>query len=437
MRSSYVHTTGSIPETNELKLIDKYVDWYLFSLIGGMSQQNFGFNTLHQITEDIKKYRIILNNNDKKFIIDSGGYSIIAGQVSPRDVNKFIECYSMFLEKDALDNCSYIMSLDIPIFLKYPKNNTVKYIYEANTKSISESVKILKKNPELYEKFVFVYQFKIPKQNKIWKQIYDEQFRNDENLRNFAIGGLVGLRGITNIKFSPFIAPAYRCLKHISDRNLDFRSLIHILGIYHYHDRTILAFMNKLFDKYTEDEKFKTHITYDTINYTLSGLYKLREQIVFIPEDDKYIYDYSYNLIDKIDRIIFDENILKIIKTDLQKILNNEQVNDVRISSLINTITQVIIDRIIIEELEKNNILDLFIECKSFNIFKLKFRPILKMLEQKYPPIFGGRTEKNLKNFQFVYAMDDWWRNNRDETELEKLMEKFISLIGFPFDLQE
>jgi hypothetical protein len=56
-------------------------------------------------------------------------------------------------------------------------------------------------------------------------------------------------------------------------------------------------------------------------------------------------------------------------------------------------------------------------------------------LEKKYPLIFGNRTKKNLINFQYCFAFNSWWKNERDEKELEKLMEKFISLIDFPFDI--
>ena len=245
----YVHTTGEVVEPNQLKLIDKYVNNYLFSLIGGMRQNQFGYNTLHTITEEIKKYRQVLDNG-RKFFVDSGGYSIIAGQVSPRDVSKFIECYDMFLERDAPDNCDYIFSLDIPIFLKYPQQNNIKTIYEANSRSISSSLKVLEKNPKLFDKFVFVWQFKLLKQYNIWKRIYNENNIESSPIKHFGIGGLVSLRGITGIKFSPFISMAYKCLKIIHDKNINDTSILHILGVYHLHDRVIMSFLHKLFNRY-------------------------------------------------------------------------------------------------------------------------------------------------------------------------------------------
>jgi len=437
--AQYVHTTGDIIAPNQLKLIDSYVTNYLFSLIKGLRQNNFGYNTLHTVSQEIIEYRKILGS-DRKFFIDSGGYSIIAGQVSPRDTSKFIECYNTFLEKDAMDNCDYIFSLDIPIFLKYPESNNIKTIYTANAKSVSESVKILKKNPELYKKFVFVWQFKILKQYNIWKQIYKEFLENDANLQNFAIGGLVSLRGITGIKFSPFIALTYKILKILYEKNLEVNSILHILGVYHLHDRVIMPFLNKLFNNYyLKDRKNSVQITYDTVNYALSGLYKLKEQLMFIPIENSsgssYISGYAHDLIDKMHVVIPDESVLEVVKRDLNCVLAGKNVENTTVTSLLNVITQTTIDKIINEELDRNNIVELFVTCENFNKFKNQIMPILLNLEQKYPLIFGNRTKKNLLNFQYCFAFHQWWLNGRNEQELEKLIEKFISLINFPFDL--
>jgi hypothetical protein len=434
----YTHTTGDVIETRQLKLIDKYVQNYLFSLIKGLRQGTFGFDTLHRVSEEIKGYRKVLSG-DRKFFIDSGGYSIIAGDVSPRDVNKFIECYNMFLEKDALDNCDYIMSLDIPIFLKYPQQNNIKTIYEANSRSISSSLKVLDKNPELYNKFIFVWQFKLLKQYDIWKQIYNENNIESSPIKHFAVGGLVSLRGITGIKFSPFISMAYKCLKIISDKNLNDTSILHILGVYGNHDRVIMSFLHKLFNRYyLKDKLCKIQVTYDTVNFSLSGLYKLKEQIMFIPEDNgSYTFGFAHELINKMDRVINDPEILETVKRDLTCVLNNTPVEETRMASLLNVIAQSTIDKIIDEEIDKNNVVDLFLETSNFNTFKNKISPILRELEYKYPLIFGNRTKKNLINFQYCYAFHDWYMNGRDEAKLEKMMEKFIQLINFPYDLSE
>lgn len=433
----YVHTTGDVIEPNQLKLIDRYVNNYLFSLIKGMRQGNFGFDTLHRVTEEIKQYRQVLDGG-RKFFVDSGGYSIIAGEVSPRDVNKFTECYNMFLERDAKDNCDYIFSLDIPIFLKYPEQNNIKTIYEANSRSISSSLKILEKNPILFDKYLFVWQFKLLKQYNIWKRIYEENLAGNNNIKNFAVGGLVSLRGITGIKFSPFIAMAYKNLKIIHDKNLNYTSILHILGVYHLHDRTIMPFLHKLFNRYyLKDRNCKIQVTYDTVNYALSGLYKLKEQIMFVPEaDGKYTCGYAHDLIDKMHLVVDDKEVLETICRDLNLVVAGKNVEETRMASLLNVITQSTIDKIIDDEIDKNNIIELFLETSNFNSFKNKITPILMSLEKKYPLIFGNRTKKNLINFQYCYVFHEAYMNYNSE-KFELLMEKFIERIGFPFDLSE
>jgi len=135
------------------------------------------------------------------------------------------------------------------------------------------------------------------------------------------------------------------------------------------------------------------------------------------------------------DRIIDDPEVLKIIQHDLRKIVAGEQVEDTRISSLLNVITQATIDKIINDTLNKNNIVDLFIESKNFNKFKNKILPVLMNLEKKYPLVFGNRTVKNLLNWQYCYAFHDAYITQSEE-KIEKLIDRFVDLINFPFDFE-
>jgi hypothetical protein len=110
-------------------------------------------------------------------------------------------------------------------------------------------------------------------------------------------------------------------------------------------------------------------------------------------------------------------------------------VEDTRISSLLNVITQTTIDKIINDTLDKYNIVDMFIDCKNFNKFKNKILPILMNLEKKYPLVFGNRTAKNLLNWQYIYAFHDAYMTQSEE-KIEKLIDRFIDLIDFPFDYE-
>lgn len=208
----YIHTTSSVITRGKKKdLLKNYVSNYLFSLYYAFARNNFGFDSVDKFALNrVKLFYNHLYSNEKLFI-DSSGYSVISGDVLPRDVRILIECYHYFLE-EYKSLYHKILSLDIPVFLKFPEYNTKKIIYDYNYESIRKSKEQLQKDPELYNKFIYVWHFKIREQFDIWKDIYNTFFADDYNLNKFAIGGLVGLRGVTGIKFSPFIAPIYRLL---------------------------------------------------------------------------------------------------------------------------------------------------------------------------------------------------------------------------------
>ena len=197
--------------------------------------------------------------------------------------------------------------------------------------------------------------------------------------------------------------------------------------------------MHKLFNQhYLKNRNCKIQITYDTVNYALSGLYKLKEQIVFIPkENGTYTTGFAHDLIDKMHLLIDNSEVLETVCRDLQCVKDGKNVEETRMASLLNVITQSTIDKIINTEIDQNNIVELFITSNNFNKFKNQITPILFNLERKHPLIFGNRTKKNLINFQYCFVFNQWWNNGRNEKELETLVEKFISLISFPFDLND
>jgi hypothetical protein len=329
------------------------------------------------------------------------------------------------------------MSLDIPIFLKYPSYNTTEYIYRFNAASCARSKKILDTYPELYEKFIFVWQFKIQKQFNIWRKIYDQVFRDEENLRHFAIGGLVGLRGITNIKFSPFIGPAYRNLKLIAERNHNKTSILHILGVYGRHDRFLMQFMDKLFNEhYLKDKECSVDITFDTINYTLTGLYRIREFPLFeflnidVNQDRssfKALIEPYFNYNQKIIDLILDE-------VDLYK--KGQQFKDTRILSHTYVLFSQLLDQQMKEIIENYNLINLFISAPNYNSFKNQLLNILPSAELKYPQAIGNLSSHLLSNFYWLHNFHIAWETGAGLDRIDKGIELFIKHINFPGDLE-
>ena len=237
----------------------------LFSIIEGMRQKHFNTHTLNNTLCTIKDYaENYARPCHGEIFVDSGGYSIIQGTVRPSAVPRFIECYNAMLrlEAGAFDK---IFSLDIPWSNKFPEMNTKQKIMEFNDYALSTARAILLAQPEARERFSFVWHFKMPAQYAIWDHLY-EKYGLNQIVRHRAIGGMVALRGLTGIRFSPFIGMAYRCLLDYLDAGrFDQDFTLHLLGMYLPYDRFEMAILDGLFGRYLEGEA-DALTTYDSIN---------------------------------------------------------------------------------------------------------------------------------------------------------------------------
>ena len=333
----FINTLTKLNFNNhEINLLTQYVDYYLISLIDGLRQTSFGLDTLIRTAKSIEKLHKRFPG--KKWMIDSGGYSVIVGDVTPRDLSKFLDCYIYYLEHYASTNCDYIMSLDIPILLKYPEFNNVKFIKKMNYASLYKSKQILDKDKSLYDKFVFVWQFKTIKQYKLWCEVYDEVFTRENDLKHFAIGGQVGLRGVTGISFSPFIGSCYQIMDTLYEKDLACESILHLLGIYSTHDRFCMGIFEGLFNYYLKERQGSVKITYDTVNHMISGLYKVRELKSLIIEDNTVIHDYNHLIIDKFPLLIENDSTCKAVQKDLNNILSNSRIDDTSVIATLEVI---------------------------------------------------------------------------------------------------
>jgi len=422
---NYIHTTGAVFERGpDKQILQIYVKKYLYSLYNFFSEgSNFGYNTIDNNINKIEKF---YNNlyPDEKLIIDSGGYSIITGDIPFRNITKFIECYVYFIEKYH-NTFNHILSLDIPIFLNEPKHNTFDNIKRLNYQSCIETKKILDANPELYEKFIFVTHFKIKKQQQIWNEMYNDIWKKS-SLKHFSIGGLVSLRGITGIKFSPFIGQAFKIAKMIETNNLESESILHVLGVYHRYDRFVMLFLDKLFNKvYFKNKKESVNITFDTINYTVTALYKIRELPIFDLITD----------INQLKTFIPNEHLYSIIEKDFNHIKNNENLTNPKLYSLIHVIYEYIIDEIMNKVIDQYDILNLFISHGN-NQFRNKLKILLFNINKDYPKVFNKNTCSRILNcFFYISSFHYAYMDGADVDRLDRGVSLFAKDIGFPGDL--
>ena len=84
----FINTLTKLNFNNhEINLLTQYVDYYLISLIDGLRQTSFGLDTLIRTAKSIEKLHKRFPG--KKWMIDSGGYSVIVGDVSPGTYRNF------------------------------------------------------------------------------------------------------------------------------------------------------------------------------------------------------------------------------------------------------------------------------------------------------------------------------------------------------------
>lgn len=453
MAYRYVHTTNEPVLGHSKSLLTPYVSRYLFSLINGLSRNKFRYGMDDTAKVAIKFFESLNLENNEELYIDSGGYSIIVGDVvdnsvTKMEIAKFIDnVYLSFLSDYANKYCHKIFSLDIPIFLTQPEQNTAENIYYWNKLATTKSKQILDNDPSLYDKYTWVWHFKIKNQFNIWRKVYDEVFGKDNNLKHFAVGGLVSLRGITGIKYSPFIAPTYRILKLIRDKNLSETSLIHILGVYGKHDRFLMQFMNELFNKYyLKDSNASVDITFDTVNYTLSGLYKVREQsflqIPLIDPEAGEILKENVGVDIYLDKLIKDPEARQFIKTEISLIEAGQPITDPKVLSLTYTIYSYMLDYIMGKVIKDDNLLELFLSAKNWNQLKEQLKPKYNKWKKQYPFVFQNMETQLHANFKWMSHFHINWEDGaKDDMErLDRNIDYFAHNkddgIRFPFDIE-
>lgn len=75
----------------------------LYSLIEGFRSQSFGLHSLNKVAHNIRKYtKDFVLPNGGQIMTDSGGYSIIKGDVHPSKIRLLLECYCLYRENEAM-----------------------------------------------------------------------------------------------------------------------------------------------------------------------------------------------------------------------------------------------------------------------------------------------------------------------------------------------
>ena len=440
----FVNVLGSIPtkEVNkQLTLASINVTKKtLISIISGLKQKNFGYDTMQRTVRDFRQFK----NNfaelvDGELYGDSGGYSIIGGDVNPKDIPKFVSCYNKFfqLEHGSVDQ---FFSLDIPVFLKpeFRDYNTCKHIFEFNHLALSESKKLLEQDPEFRGKFNFVWHFKILEQYLIWDRLYEElELSNLVSRRS--IGGMVGLPKRAGIKFAPFIGLAFRCLyDHLNGPYSNEPFILHLLGIKSRSDRLAMAVLEKLFKAYLP-ESVDVIMTYDSINANRNTQFNVKNLETYSFENGTLNrYDNVFSLPQHVVESVYSEaSMQSLFARELTQLKAGKNLTTADSFSPLGLYSVKAIDAFFIERIILYKVVDIFLESTSVIQVKYHLEKFLLDMSLEQPKIFTKIFKKTLiENIEWIFKFHYWHKNYRDKSSLDKLIIDFIDEINYPDKLQ-
>ncbi len=405
------------------------VDAALYSLIAGLRQKNFGLESISRFSEDIRMFSERFLDGKQTFA-DSGGYSIIRGDVQEQDIGMFTECYNAYFEH-ASDQYDNIFTLDIPCSLGHPEINYKEKIYGFNHDSLSSQLEILERLPELKSKLFFVWQFKTHSLYEIWSRLVRELDINNR-IHNRAIGGMVSLRKFTNIDFSPFIGIAFRCFSdYLGGGYYDDGFKLHFLGIKLPYDRFYIAFLEKLFARLMTDQN--VNFTYDTVNHAQNV--RTKTDLNFYDYDDGniLIYEGFENVPDELlVKVYKEQEVLDFVREELNRRKRGELLITTNTFGALNIYSNLRLDKYFEDVIDEYEMVDVLIGANSTGVVERKFRIICGELKDKYNIIFGNNMiDTIVESMEYTWTYADWFKNSRCEKRLDYFLKCFIDCIGF------
>lgn len=408
----------------------------LVSLIDGLKGENIGLESMGRTANRIAKYRQHISRPaGANLYNDSGGYSFIKGDLAPHKLDLALDLHQEFFELES-DIYDFIFSLDIPYSLKFEWFNTKKNIYDYNKKSLEKSILILSENPKLAEKFFFIEHFKTENHYIIWKRLKDE-LKVGRYVKCRAIGGMVSIKEIAKLSIAQFIATTYQCLSdyHNSVFNgEDFR--IHFLGISVDYDRFMIAFLERLIQRYI-GRSAKVIFTYDTIRFKRSAMNR-----------QNHIYDFNgtnlvaYNPIEIPESLytrIYDgqAGIIGQTREDIERKASGfKHKNQANIAPLIIS-SELSKDRFFEHVIDHYHMVDHMMDETNLVHIKLCTHKALREALHTNVDIFGSKMiDSIMKSLVQVYHFHKWYTEKKGLEELDRLSRKFINHeINFPFKL--
>ena len=279
--SSYVNHCESVLNTHKeyfpgnslndliLNNVDKFLTSFGMSLIKGEKvDASLNKRFREKFQRSISKPYL----NGVEHTIDSSGYQVQQGFIAKEDTSALIKYYhEMLLEINK--DISWAFPLDICPGESLCIYNSWEEIKKYNVESLKESAKL----PEdLRKKMLYIYQFRTPKMNEVWKQLTFEEGLA-EPFENFSVGGMVSFANNANPTINLYTIPLIYILDYAKKRGLKkFR--FHVLGGSNFSDI--------IFHKFIEHHIKKIHNIDCEITYDSSSVFQIlaMARTIIIPD---------------------------------------------------------------------------------------------------------------------------------------------------------
>jgi hypothetical protein len=423
---------------NMTPMITNQAREYLYSLIEGFQQKNFGLHTLERVAVKIERFKKIYSvTPENRLYADSGGYSILVGKVSGIDIRKLIKCYNAYVRQD-YHIFDYIFSLDIAFSLKHQEINRRSFIYEANKESLTDLRGMLDGNDPLAKQVFFVWHWKMRSQYEIFKKLYDE-LELSRFFLNRSIGGMVGMRKINRFSYSPFTPMVYRCLlDYIMAERFDDPFRLHFLGMYLMYDRFHIAFLEKLCKCYLSDLlgfDAGACFSYDSINFEHTARLDKHLSIYHLTENDTMIECYKTvpEVPDHIiDNVYTDPKINEFVREEISRRQDDVRLKNSGSFGPLSVYSNICLDQFFEKIIDDYELVDLFFQYKSPTPIKSIIGDRLADLQSKYPTIFKPNMVKIIAEniVEKTHRYHRWFRDKRDYETLDELIAGFIKDLG-------
>jgi hypothetical protein len=267
----------------------------LASIYEWANKKRFGvLNISHQQRKQaiVDYFKLVKSLNGER-VVDSGGFSIIQGRVPFEGIDEYVEYYLDFLENEEYD---FIFSPDIPWGFEEERLQDKRIIHALNYKVTHKTLQVINRKPEIRDKFLYIYHFKMPGQLEVWNKIHEE-LELDKHIIHRAIGGLVGVKGKNRkIDFTIFMSMIFRVFwDYYQAGNFVEELRIHLLGVYLPKERFVIAVCEKILNRFAKKQNLKTNITlaYDTMDFAYDSWYSAKETFFWSyagNQLDRYLY---------------------------------------------------------------------------------------------------------------------------------------------------